>query len=547
MRRALVLAAAAALLAPAASARAEDLKVVAVKQMDARLREYTLHTDALAADTHVRVLLPDGYDTARRYPVLYLLHGCCDDYKSWTDKGDAEKITAGLPLIVVMPDAGQAGFYSDWYNAGAGGPPRWESYHIGQLVPWVDRTFSTDARREGRALAGLSMGGFGTMSYAARHPDMFIAATAFSPAVDNMETTSGEAESKLTLLDSQPPDGVWGPRTTEAIRWRAHNPVDLAENLRGLLLEIRTGNGLPGGDYGGGPDAIEYSVHQQSINFDKRLTELKIPHLFQDYGPGAHDWPYWARDLRTSLPHIMDAFANPPAPPSAVTFTAVEPKYSVYGWQVAIDRPALEFSRLENATGAGFKLVGSGPAKVVTPPLYAPGSEHGVSAGAKQTALTADGDGRLTIPVDLGPAHTMQQDQPQGAPAPEFTTVPVSVASSPEPPPVAAPACRDRLTPRAVARVRSRRLSGTALDRGCSGLARVEVSVARVAGKRCRFLDAKGRLSRPRACERRRYLVARGTDRWTLPVRLPRGRLRVVVRATDLAGNVVRAFSAPRA
>jgi hypothetical protein len=343
---------------------------------------------------------------------------------------------------------------------------------------------------------------------------------------------------------------VWGPRTTEAIRWRAHNPVDLAENLRGLQLTIRTGNGLPGGTYGGGPDAIEYSVHQQSIDLDQRLTALKIPHLFEDYGPGAHDWPYWARDLRNTLPDIMRAFADPPAPPAAVTFTAVEPSYAVFGWRVSLKREALEFSRLEGATGAGFRLVGSGPATVVTPPLYAPASAHGVTAATKGTTLTADGDGRLTIPVDLGPAHTMQQDQPQGAPAPDFVNVPVSVAASPTPPPAVVagtPSCSDRLAPRAVARVRSRRLSGTARDRGCSGLARVEVSVAVPAGKRCRFVDARGRLGRPRACSLRRYLVARGTDAWSVGVRLPHGRLRVVVRATDLAGNVVRAFSTARA
>src|SRR3954451_8387612 len=245
----------------------------------------------------------------------------------------------------------------------------------------------------------------------------------------------------------------------------------------------------------------------------------------------------------------MRTFAAPPAQPAAVTFTAVEPAYSIFGWDVSLQRPALEFSRLESATGQGFRLVGSGAAKGVTPPLYAPGSSHGVTAGAKQSTLTADAAGRLTIPVDLGPAHAIQQDQPEGAPAPAFTTVPVSVAASPEPPAQAAPgapACHDLLTPRAVARVRGARLSGTARDRGCSGLARIEVSVAAVRGTRCRFLDARGKLARPRPCARRRYLLARGTGRWTLPVRLPRGRLRVAVRATDLAGNVVRAFSTQR-
>ena len=126
----------------------------------------------------------------------------------------------------------------------------------------------------------------------------------------------------------------------------------------------------------------------------------------------------------------------------------------------------------------------------------------------------------------------------------------VSIGASPAPPRVAttgASPCRDRLAPRATARVLRRRVSGTARDRGCSGVARVEVSVARQVGGRCRFLDRRGHLGRPRACARRSYLVARGTQRWTLPVRLPRGRLRVVVRVHDLVGNMLRAFSRPRA
>ena len=93
-------------------------------------------------------------------------------------------MTAGQPLIVVMPDGGRGGWYSNWHNGGRGGPPAWESYHIGQLIPLVDRRFRTVAARRGRAIAGLSMGGFGAFSYAARHPDLFTAAASFSGGLD---------------------------------------------------------------------------------------------------------------------------------------------------------------------------------------------------------------------------------------------------------------------------------------------------------------------------------------------------------------------------
>jgi S-formylglutathione hydrolase FrmB len=202
-------------LTPAADAEANALRLVGSKRLDPRLVELKFQTPALSGDTNVRVLLPTGYDPSRleRYPVLYLLHGSADDYRSWTDKGDAERLTAGLPLIVVMPNAGNGGFYSDWFNHGAGGPPEWETYHVGQLIPWIDAHYRTVASRRGRATAGLSMGGFGAMTYPARHPGMFVAAASFSGAVNSNEyPPTGEPDE--STFDLGPPYATWGPRQT---------------------------------------------------------------------------------------------------------------------------------------------------------------------------------------------------------------------------------------------------------------------------------------------------------------------------------------------
>jgi enterochelin esterase-like enzyme len=86
----------AVLTAAPARAADHDIQLVSSQQLDSRLTELTLSTPALKKPTHVRVLLPEGYDgSAQRYPVLYLLHGALADYRSWTDAGDAEAITAG--------------------------------------------------------------------------------------------------------------------------------------------------------------------------------------------------------------------------------------------------------------------------------------------------------------------------------------------------------------------------------------------------------------------------------------------------------------------
>src|SRR5437764_987374 len=198
--------------APAAQAQSGGLQLVSSQQLDPRLVELTFSTPALAKQTHVRVLLPAGYSSgSRRYPVLYLLHGSVDDYRSWTDKGDAEHLTAGLPLIVVMPNGGNGGFYSDWFNSGAGSPPEWETYHVRQLIPWIDAHYRTVASRRGRATAGLSMGGFGAMTYPARHPDEFVAAASFSGAVNTNEyPPTGEADE--ATFDGGAPYSTWGTR-----------------------------------------------------------------------------------------------------------------------------------------------------------------------------------------------------------------------------------------------------------------------------------------------------------------------------------------------
>ncbi len=414
--------AALALAAPATAA--DQAQVVSSRSLDDRLQELTVRADALSADTKVRVLLPSGYssDTARRYPVLYLLHGASGNYANWTLLGDAERTTAGQPLIVVMPDGGRGGWYSDWYNGGKGGAPEWERYHIDQLIPLVDRRFRTVAARRGRAIAGLSMGGFGALSYAARHPDLFTYAASFSGGVDLNAKVAGVPAGQVAVAgtvieDGGTVDSIFGNFKTRNIGWRGHNPRDLAANLRGLGLALYTGNGAPGGSLGGSTlDIIELGAHKMSVRVHERLAKLGIPNLWDDYGPGAHTWPYWARDLRQVLPSLMNRFAQAPAAPDRITYTSTEKSYSVYGWSVAVRRPNVEFSTLRGAWSRGFALTGSGRATVTTPARYRAGATYRVRiAGTSGTAtriVTAAASGRLRIGVRLAATNRYDQGSP---------------------------------------------------------------------------------------------------------------------------------------
>jgi S-formylglutathione hydrolase FrmB len=190
-----------------------------VLSADGRLHELTLASAALGRETEVRVLLPSGYDERieARFPVVFLLHGVSDGEDDWTERTDVEELTADHDVIVVMPDAGPDGWYSDWIDG-----PRWESHHIGELVPWIDEHYRTRHRREWRAVVGNSMGGFGAMSYASRHPHLFGVAASLSGAVDNAAVEHVQPLAYELGHDyfNTPSSDVWGPFSTHEANWR---------------------------------------------------------------------------------------------------------------------------------------------------------------------------------------------------------------------------------------------------------------------------------------------------------------------------------------
>lgn len=256
---------------------AAGIHVDGSSQLDARQYDVTVETNALGRPVHVRILVPSDYaDTTGRLPVLYLFHGTSGRASDWVTHGDAEAATAGLPLIVVMPDAGfdgnGGGWFTNWVDtATALGPSQWETFHVEQLVPWVDANLRTIAARTGRAIAGLSQGGFGSMTYAARNPDLFASVASFSgaPDIDYDPVIAAGAtviiEGTAYGLDHVEPEAMFGSRVTNEINWQGHDPADLAENLRDVDVWLYTASGLPGPYDGSQPNlgssAIEGATH----------------------------------------------------------------------------------------------------------------------------------------------------------------------------------------------------------------------------------------------------------------------------------------------
>ncbi len=422
-------------LAPAASAAppafgdAAGIHVISERALDSRLTGLSVSTFALPRPANVRILLPADYGSNpnRPYPVLYLFHGTSGGAADWTTQGQAEQTTVGSELIVVMPDIALnrngGGWCTNWVGDGH---TAWETFHINELIPWIDQNLRTIPNRQGRAIAGLSQGGFCSMSYAARHPDLFETALSYSGAPDTAYDLEAQAlvtpiiNGTETFLDQAPPNSMFGDRLGNEVNWAAHDPTMLAGNLRDTNVSMYTGNGVPGPLDSGLPNlgaaSIEWGVHQLTALFHHRLGALGIPSQYVDYGSGTHIWPYWVRDLRWSIGAIMADFTNPRPHPTTVTYTSADPQYAVYGWQVTMHRLVREFSTLEDAGRFRFTVKGSGSATVVTPAIYRPGRKFIVTVGSRTFVERASHGGTLTVPVPLGRSDTVQEYPLDGPP-----------------------------------------------------------------------------------------------------------------------------------
>jgi S-formylglutathione hydrolase FrmB len=237
-------------------------RVVAEEKAGDRLVDLTIDSPALGRTAKVRLLTPDGWEERRHgesWPTLYLLVGGDGNYKAWTEDYDSE--IQDLPelrdVLVVMPEMPLFGFYSDWFNDGRGGPPAVESFHLREVRPLLERHYGAGTRR---AAAGESQGGFGALSYAARHPGLFRAAASYSGFVHPLQHPRAIRAAMTYLgLDWK---ALWGDPVAQRANWQAHDPYYLAERLRTMPVQRRrhgrctrpAGHGArPGDPRTGGP------------------------------------------------------------------------------------------------------------------------------------------------------------------------------------------------------------------------------------------------------------------------------------------------------
>jgi S-formylglutathione hydrolase FrmB len=246
-----------------------------------RLHHSRFRTREIGWEPGVNVLLPDDYfqTTWRRYPVMYLLHGGLQDFRKWDFEDDIRGLTTGRRLIVVMPDGGSAGWYSNPVTSFAG-PRNWESFHLNQLVPWIDANFRTFAEYDGRAVSGFSMGGFGALKYAAKYYGHFASVSSHSGPASlrrdgGLVTHWANASSAAVELAG---GSVYGVPFWDQARVSADNPCERIGSYHHKRIFLVCGLG---------EDINETPVRAGQREFRGLLRSAGIPHEWHEL-PGAH-------------------------------------------------------------------------------------------------------------------------------------------------------------------------------------------------------------------------------------------------------------------
>ncbi|WP_107068759.1 alpha/beta hydrolase family protein [Streptomyces sp. WMMB 714] len=290
---------------------AEDgsgLRIVESDEKDPRMKYYRFATDAIGWNPAVNVLLPSDYSSGRRYPVLYLFHGggLDQDFMAF-DKAGIRGLTEGRPVIVVMPDGGHAGWYSNPVASNVG-PRNWETFHIEQLVPWIDANFRTFAEYDGRAVAGFSMGGFGALKYAAKYYGHFASVSAHSgPASLRRDAGLVAHWANVSSAAADLAGGsVYGVPLWDEKRVSADNPVENVgsyKNKRVFLVAGTSPDPLNWADY-----VNETQVLAGQREFRAKLDEAGIRHESHEE-PGGHVFrtKLFSRDLDGILDRLRKA------------------------------------------------------------------------------------------------------------------------------------------------------------------------------------------------------------------------------------------------
>ena len=229
------------------------------------------------------VVLPTDYETSgtTRYPVLYLLHGLTGHYNDWLSRTNLADYAAQYRLIVVTPEGNDS-----WYIDGATSPlEKYESYILKELIPDVQQRYRTIEARYGRAIAGLSMGGYGALKFGLKSPATFVFAGSMSGAFavtrfSEKDVGSAGWQTSLKLFGAVDSDTRKQNDLFELIKQMPSNRV-------GALPFFYF-------DCGTEDSPLIFPYHGELAGL---MAQKKIAHEYRQL-PGDHSWGYWDRQVQ---------------------------------------------------------------------------------------------------------------------------------------------------------------------------------------------------------------------------------------------------------
>jgi putative tributyrin esterase len=242
-------------------------------------------SESLGQERTFNILLPLDYETSTsRYPALYLLHGHGQGGSSWSYMTNLSGYAARYKLIIVMPDASNS-----WYvNAVADPNARFEDYIVKDIIGYVDSHYRTVPLPRARAVAGLSMGGYGAAFLGLKHYRLFTAMGTFSGALTAAHDVPTEHDTEQDREFQQEILHVFGaPGSPER---QQRDPLALLEKVPPAempMIYVACG----------GQDGLL----RENRAFVQLLAEKKIRYEYREISPRSHSWDFWDDQLRIFL------------------------------------------------------------------------------------------------------------------------------------------------------------------------------------------------------------------------------------------------------
>ena len=249
-----------------------------------RIETIKFKSQTLNAELPYNVVLPSDYltSTTTRYPVLYLLHGLTGHYSDWLTRTNIADYSSQYRIIVVMPEGNDS-----WYTDNAS--EKYETYIIKDLIPDVQQRYRTIDARYGRAIAGLSMGGYGAVKFGLKSPATFVFAGSMSGAFNATRLTEKEGGSAANWNNYLK---VWGPPGSEARK--ANDIFEIIKQLPANRI-----SSLPYFYFDCGTEDAAW-IFDGNRELSGLMLEKKIPHEFRQL-PGNHSWGYWDAQVQEVL------------------------------------------------------------------------------------------------------------------------------------------------------------------------------------------------------------------------------------------------------